>query len=320
MKLTKMQLPKFIDVYLRALLSAPWRFTLVYLSLLSKRSHDYLGRGLKEKYSFKNLLKILLNGKKLGRGYIVIDETDVDKSFAKKMTGAGWIYSSRKKKHIFGYHVVTVVWTNGKVTIPLGWKIYEKGGEKTKLDLALELIKYCLFSLNIKPKYFLFDSFYASEEILKYLINHNQFFVSQVHKNRKLNMEEVRHIEKGRPYWKKVGFLSGGIKVQAVKNKRKYFITNRIGVTRTEQLMIYKVRWAIEDVFRFAKKELGFEKCQSISLQMQNTHFGVCFLLSGILQDIAEKTQMTVYQIKQEATLDVAFVERLNIMDYFTPA
>src|SRR3972149_8577580 len=162
-----MQLPKFIEIYLRALLSAPWRFNLLYLSLVSGRSHDYLTRNLKKKYHLKDILKLLLSKKRLNEGYIVIDETDVDKSFSRKMTGAGWLFSNRKKKHIFGYHIVALVWTNEKITIPLGWKIYKKGGEKTKLDLALELIKYAIFNLNIKPKAFLFDSFYASEHLLK---------------------------------------------------------------------------------------------------------------------------------------------------------
>ncbi len=315
-----MQLPKFVEVYLHALLSAPWRFTLVYLSLVSKRSHDYLSRNLKGKYHFKDLLKLLLNGKALNDGYIIIDETDVDKSFGEKLQGLGWIFSNRKKKYIFGYHIVVIVWTNGEITIPLSWKIYKKGGEETKLDLALKLIDYALWNLNINPKAFLFDSFYASEKVLKYLINHKQNFVSQVHKNRKLDMSEVRFIEKGRPYWKKTGYLTGQIKVQIVKNKRKYFATNMIGIKREDQLNTYKIRWNIEEVFRFTKKELGFERCQSTSLYAQNTHFGVCFLLYGLLQDIAEKTQMTDYQIKLEATLDVNFAKRLNIMDYFTPA
>src|SRR3990167_1663841 len=147
-----MQLPKFIEVYLHALLSAPWRFTLVYLSLITKRSHDYLTRNLKKKYHFKDLLKLLLNGKALNSGCIIIDETDVDKSFGEKMPGLGWIFSNRKKKYIYGLHIVTAVWTNGKTTIPLGWKIYKKRGEETKLDLAISLIKYCLFNLNISPK------------------------------------------------------------------------------------------------------------------------------------------------------------------------
>lgn len=232
----------------------------------------------------------------------------------------GWIFSNRKKKYIFGLHIVVAVWTNDKLTIPLGWKIYKKGGEETKLDLALSLIKYSLFNLNINPKAFLFDSFYASEEVLKYLINNKQNFVSQVHKNRKLNNREVREINKGRPYWLEIGNLTGNIKVQTIKNRRKYFVTNKIGIKRQEQLKIYKIRWNIEEVFRFTKHELGFEKCQANTLHAQNTHFGVCFLLYGLLQDIAEKTQMTDYKIKLGATLSVEYAESLNFMDYFTPA
>lgn len=315
-----MQLPKFIEIYLRSLLSAPWRFNLCFLSLASKRSHDYLTRNLKKKYHFKDLLKVLLSKKDLDHGCIIIDETDVDKSFARKMPGLGWIYSNRKGKYIFGYHLVVAVWTNGKVTIPLGWKIYKKGGDETKLDLALKLIKYCLWNLNIQPKLFLFDSFYASENLLKYLINHDQLFVTQLHKNRNLNHQQVRTINMGRPYWTEEGSLTGNILVQVVKNRKKYFATNMIGITREEQLKLYKIRWKIEEVFRFSKSQLGFEKCQAVSLHGQNTHFGVCFLLYGLLQDIAEKTQMTGYQIKLKATIDVNFVESLNIMDYFAPA
>jgi len=313
-------LPKFIEVYLHALLSAPWRFTLVYLSLVSKRSHDYLTRNLREKYHFKELLKLLLSKQKLDEGYIVIDETDVDKSFGDKMPGLGWIWSNRKKKHIYGLHIVTTAWTNGEITIPLSWKIYKKGGEETKSDPAIKLIKYCLFNLNIHPKAFLFDSFYASEELLKTLIGYDQKFVSQVDRKRNLDGKSVRLINQGRPYWLEKGNLTGNIYVQVVKNRRKYFITNLIGITREEQLNTYKIRWTIEDVFRFTKKELGFEKCQANTLHGQNTHFGTCFLLHGLLQDIAEKTRMTVYQIKLEATYNPCFAKNLNIMDYFTPA
>ena len=70
------------------------------------------------------MFKTLLSRHDLDEGYIIIDETDVDKSFGKKLPRLGWIYSNRKKKHIFGLHLVTAVWTNDKLTIPLGWKIY----------------------------------------------------------------------------------------------------------------------------------------------------------------------------------------------------
>ena len=88
-------------------------------------------------------------------------------------------------------------------------------------------------------------------------------------------------------------------------------MTNKIGMSREEQLATYKIRWKIEEVFRFVKQEFGFEKCQSHSLDGQNTHFGTCFYLYATLQDIAEKNQMTDYRIKLNATLDKELVNQI---------
>lgn len=315
-----MQLPRFIVTYTFALLSAPWRFSLVYLSLITKTSHDYLTRGLQEKYSWKQILKILLSSRILSEGYLIIDETDVDKSFATHIPCLSWIFSHRKNKYIYGLHIVLIAWTNGTVTIPIAWKIYNKASQKTKIDLALELISYCLFTLRIQPKAFLFDAFYASETILKYLINHKQTFHSQLAKNRTLNHIALAKINDGRPYWGETGVIKGSIRVQVVKNRRKYYVTNVIGLSRQEQLATYKIRWKIEQVFRFVKKELGFEKCQSQTLTGQNNHFGSCFYLYATLQDIAEKTQMTDYCIKLKATLNQNFIDQLVLPTYMNTA
>lgn len=315
-----MQLPAFIVAYATALLSAPWRFTLVYLSAFSGTSHDFLTRGLQRRYSFKQLLKTVFNTKVLHEGFILIDETDVDKSFAKQIQGLSWIYSHRKNKYIFGLHIVVMVWTNGKITLPLAWKIYNKNNNKTKIDLAMELIEYCLTKLKIKPKAFLFDSFYAAEPLLKQLLKQRQEFYSQLPKGRLFNNKALRENKKGRPYWLEVGVIKGSIRVQVVRNRRKYYVTNAIGITREEQLARYKMRWKIEEMFRFMKQELGFERCHSKSLRGQNNHFGTCFYLYGKLQDIAVKTQMTDYSIKLKATQDRNFVSQLDLATLLTTA
>lgn len=209
-----MQLPTFIVTYAMSLLSAPWRFTLVYLSLFSGTSHDFLTRGIQKQYQWKQILQTLLSRRVLSEGYLIIDETDVDKSFGEKVPCLGWIYSHRKNKYIFGLHIVVICWTNESITIPLAWKIYKKASGKTKLDLAMELIRYCLFTLRIQPKAFLFDSFYASEELLKYLIHQKQFFFSQLPKSRRCNQVSLREINQGRPYWQETGVIRGGITVQ----------------------------------------------------------------------------------------------------------
>ena len=114
--------------------------------------------------------------------------------------------------------------------------------------------------------------------------------------------------------------IKGSITVQVVRNRRKYYVTNAIGITRKEQLATYKMRWKIEEVFRFVKQELGFERCHSQSLQGQNNHFGTCFYVYGKLQDIAAKTQMTDYSIKLKATQDRNFVDQLGLAILLTDA
>jgi putative transposase len=289
---------------LQGLLSAPWRFSLTYLSQIVKSSHDQLTRSLVKQYSWRQILKLILNRNEAQKGYLVIDETEIDKSYARTIQGLGWIKSHKQGKYIFGLQLVVLVWTDGDKTIPLSWKIYEKGGDKTKIDLALELLHYGLKILGIKPKAVLFDAFYSSEKVLKYLIKQKLIFCSQLPKNRLFNHKQLRLNNKGRPYWVEIGKIKGNIVVQVIKNRRKYFVTNDLNLSREKQLETYKIRWRIEEVFRFSKSELGMEQCRARSLRAQSNHVGCCFLLYAILQDMAEKTQMTDYAIKQKATFD----------------
>lgn len=319
-----MLLPKIIISYSQALLSASLKYNLVHLTHFARNSHDQLTRALRNRFPWKTIFLHFLLNHCLNNGYLIVDETDIDKSFAKAISGLAWIFSHRKNKYIFGYHLVVVVWTNGTITIPITWKLWQKSSDpskqKTKQALALEMIKFCTFILNIKPHAWLFDALYASEPILKFLNNHSLNFFSQVPKNRKFNHQQLKFWYKNRPYWQDIGYIKGKIKVRVVKNRKKYFITNVTGIPRQKLLDTYKIRWKIEEVFRYVKSQLGMEKCQCRSIQAQMNHFGVCFVLFVVLQDIAKKTGLTDYQIKEQATLDHSFVFSLNLSSYFDTA
>lgn len=317
-----MLLPTKIITYLELLLSASYKFTATNLSELSssQMSHDLITRTLKLTFNWKVVLVHFLKIVDLNSGYLIFDETDVDKSYANAIQGLSWLFSHKKNKHIFGYHIVVICWTNNKLTIPLAWKIYNKASGKTKLDLALELIIYTTYFLGIKPKAYLFDSLYASEEILSFLNNHNLTFFSQLAKNRLFNYSQLRTINKGRPYWDMIGEIKGHIKVYVVKNRRKYYVTNNLCISREKLLDTYKIRWRIEEVFRFVKSALGFEKCQSTSIKVQHNTFGTCFVLYALLQIMSEKTQLTDYRIKRKATLNPIYAKSLDFKGYFYDA
>lgn len=318
-----MKLPINILPYFEGLLSAPWKYNLVYISIFCNRSHDFLTRSIKRKYSWKEFLYTLINPSILSGGYLIVDETDIDKTYSKKIEGLSWIFSHRKSKHIFGYYVLLICWSNGNITIPLGWKIYNKRSKEKKItrtDLAIQLISFCIYRLRIRPKGIIFDSFYSSQKILKFLDREKIKYYSQLAKNRNLDGKQLRYHELGRPYWVKTGEIKGKLKVQVVKNRKKYFVTNDIGIPRKEQLDTYKLRWKIEEIFRFTKQSLGLEKCQSVSQGSQHNHFGVCFSLFGILQVLPEKTQVGLYRIKLKATLDSHYVNSLNLSSFFDTA
>jgi hypothetical protein len=313
--MTKTPASKNIVPYLSALLYTPWRNSFLVLSRVLGVSHDTLTRRIQVKFRWNAIFIFLLERIGFNKGYVAIDETEIVKMFSLQLPRLSWLKSHSEGRYIFGLHIVLAVWTNGVRTLPIAFKLYIPNSGVTKIDLACELICYCL-SIGLKPQAFLFDAFYAAEQVLKLLEQKNQNYASQIAKSRLLDGVPVKKIEKGRPYWEKVGNLRGNIRVKVIKVRRKYFICSRLGDARQKILSAYRLRWRIEEVFRFTKSELGMERCQSRNLQTQMNHIGSCLLLYGLLQDIAVKTRMTVYQIKMQATFKRDFGVRITNMLY----
>ncbi|MFW5719863.1 MAG: hypothetical protein ACOCXT_02440 [Candidatus Dojkabacteria bacterium] len=77
--------------------------------MFSRLSQDALTRALGKKFSWRQYLQFFLRAVDLNNGYLVVDETDVDKSYANILDNLSWIFSHRKNKYILGYHLVVVV-------------------------------------------------------------------------------------------------------------------------------------------------------------------------------------------------------------------
>jgi hypothetical protein len=319
-----MELPKHIVLYCTAKLWAVKNSTTTYLSYFVDKSHDYLTRSMKKKISWRPILARFLEKYDLTEGYFVFDETEEDKSYAKNITGLSWIYSHLKGGYLFGLQLVVICWTNGKVKIPIGWKIYKKAkfkgdpGHKTKNDLAMELLDYAITEICRYPKGILFDIGYSSEKMMKKITRLNLDFYCQIKSNRNLDRVQVKKLNMGRPYWQNVGKLTGNIKVKVVKHRRKYFVSNNYKLDGKELRARYKIRWKIEEINRFTKDQLDLEGCQMRDLNSQNNHIGVCFYLFCTLQDIAEKTQMTDYAVKTKVSLDRSFASFPDLAVYFS--
>jgi putative transposase len=306
-------MPLRIVPYLKGLLSVAESATCTALALVVKEtSHDNLSRILKEpKFRWQTLLRTLglrIFGK-LSDGWLIIDDTVIDKSFAKQIENLSWIYCSKKQRSVLGLNLVLLCWSNGTITIPLAFKIWKKAGRKSKFDLALELLAYAKNVLQIQPKYITFDSWYASKKILRRLKQYRWSFYSQLKRNRIFNGVQVCQFGSTR-YWTAEGTIFDGFKVVVVKHGDKYFVTNNLKCSKAELLAAYKTRWVIETCFRILHNKLGLGECQSRSLQCQTAHITMCLMSLLILERTKIDSGKTHYQLRREFTFHPELVNQ----------
>ena len=225
-------------------------------------SHDQLTRLLQGTWSGHTRLHLALRLLfTVAGGYLILDDTVIEKPYARLLGEAAWVWSSKQRQVVCGVSVVLLVWTDGQVRIPLAFRLWHKGGP-SKFTLALELLSYARNRLRCKPQFVLFDSWYPSKPLLKRLRDYGWYFVCQLKKHRRFEGRPlVRSLQQ--PYWHAIGCVSGDLKVFVVRYRRKYYATNRLSLSAKEVRTLYRKRQEVEEVIRVLKSHLSLEGCQA---------------------------------------------------------
>lgn len=286
-----------LALYIKLLIVVSLKKTALTLSEISDEiSHDKLTRALKSYVPRSTPLENITKPFGLRGGYLVIDDTVLEKPYGKAFEGASYVFSSSKGKAVYGYQLVLLIWTDGNKRIVIGEQLYRKGGP-TKIELALEMLSRARNVYKMNPEYVLFDSWYGSKQIFKRLKNYGWYFVTRLKKNRLLNNKKLSEIRKS-PYWQEIGRLSGGIKISVVRHGNKYFATNRLTLSRSEILGIYKQRQQIEEVNK-ALKHCSLSDCQMRSAKAQRAHIAMCVFAYSLLEKESRRIGTSFYKCRK---------------------
>ncbi len=292
-------MPMLVWHYLTALLYYRTSTSCVALAeALATVSHDRLTRLLQADWSGQTLLELAVHTLFVReRGYLILDDTVIPKPFATAMESLAWVYSSRERKPVYGFALVLLVWTNGTCRVPLGVRLWRKGGP-SKYVLALELLSYARNRLHCRPEYVLFDAWYPSKALLKRIRDYGWYFVCRLKKNRRFNGQPLRTF-RHHPYWAERGWLTGGVKVLVVRYGAKYYATNRLTLPAVEVRRHYRMRAQIEEVIRACKDQLGLGGCQARSERAQLHHITCCFAAFCVLERECQDRGLSIYKRKQ---------------------
>jgi hypothetical protein len=136
-------MPQPIWTYLTALRYFPGISSrLTMAPALDNAAHDRLTRMLRGQWSGPTLLDLALRTLlPVAGGYLIVDNTIVEKPYVALLEGAAWVWSITRNQVVFGIPTVLLVWADGQARIPPAFRVWQKGGP-SKFGLASELLRY----------------------------------------------------------------------------------------------------------------------------------------------------------------------------------
>ena len=301
---------------------------------LPGRDHDAMNRLLRTMPFSTRLLSALLCAfaKRLGvDGYLVLDEVIVEKAFAKRLPWAASIYSFAKKRKVWGFQIVVLLWCSCELRwrIPVGFRLWRPKRScrteryRTKLQLAIELVT-AVVQADLPVRYLVADTHYTAGWFTKRLARLGLTWHGTLDPKTIVvwrgRRQAVRDLAlRLKLHWRKqLGLRAVALRVYAPKygqvrlvvtrnrhGNYEYLVSNDLRCDLTTLVVRKRSRWSVETVFRDSKQFTGLEACQCWTDQPLVRHVSLVFLTFVVLQLLRQSCNEPVGSVKERWQLAV---------------
>jgi hypothetical protein len=319
------------QMYGQFLINTPSNVTGTYFADTSGEfSHDQVTRFLRD----SKLSPRIIRDKALGQvplsphGFILFDDTVIDKDFSRKIESARTQYSGNAHGVVRGIGVVTCIYYNpdhGEF-YALDHRIFdpERDGQ-SKLDHVWDMLDW-LQKNSVAYGYVLMDSWYAVNELMVHIDDLGKIYYCPIKSNRlvddsgkpdggKAAYRHVTDLDWDQPSLEhgkiiKIKGFPGSMKVklfcvQVSTNRTDYVVTNDITQNSSDGVRrACAIRWKIEEFHRELKQVTGIEGCQARSQRSQRNHINLCIQAWIVLKSAARSTGITIYEQKNKPLRD----------------
>jgi len=308
--------------YCQYLLSSQGNYTLThYAEQAGWLSHDKVNRFLRNVYLPPRRLWEQVKGQiaPSEQGFIVFDDTVLDKRYARNIEPVRSQYSSNAHAVIRGIGVVTCLYVNSETEQfwAVDWRIFDPDKDgKSKNDHVREMLHNLHHHKKLPYRAVLMDTWYANQELMLMIEELGKLYYCPLKSNRLVDYSrktrdyrpvgELEWSEKERKEGKviKIKNFPRDHKVRLFRvpvspNRTDHVVTNDPSCQTTDAARkTCAVRWRIEELHRELKQITGIERCQCRMGRIQRNHIACSFLVWNRLKNLAYETAQTVYQLK----------------------
>lgn len=216
-------------------------------------------------------------------GVLVLDDTVLDKPYARKMELVHHVWSGKHQRVVKGIDLLTLLWTDGDRHLPCDYRLYDKRTDGlTKNDHFQNLLGVAR-ERGFSPKCVLFDSWYSGLANLKLLRSFGWRWLTRLKANRKVNPDRTGL----RPIKEVVIPASGAVvhlegyglikvfRIVAKDGDTEYWATSDLQMDELQRLALADHSWRIEEFHRGLKQVTNIERCQARAALAQRNHVGL---------------------------------------------
>lgn len=220
---------------------------------------------------------------RLKEGILVLDDSTLDKPYARKMALVGWHWSGKHHAVVKGINLLTLLWTDGDRHIPCDYRLADKTNDgNSKNDHFGQLLRTA-HERGFQPECVCFDSWYSSLENLKLIRSLGWTWLTRLKSNRKVRVDfgppqAISTVEI--PLGGREVHLPGYgqirvFRVVARNGDAEHWASNDLGMTELTRLKYGDFCWRIEEYHRGVKQFCRIEGCQARRAKAQRNHIGL---------------------------------------------
>ncbi len=220
---------------------------------------------------------------RLDDGLLVLDDSTLDKPYARKMGLVSWHWSGNHHAVVKGINLLTLLWTDGDRHIPTDYRLYDKAHDgQSKNDLFTRLLR-AAHQRGLRPRCVCFDSWYSSLANLKEIRTLGWTWLCRLKSNRQVRVDfgaaqALSTVDIPGPG--RVVHLPGYgsirvFRVVATNGDTDHWATSDLGMGALTRLQYGEFSWRIEEYHRGIKQFCGVERCQARRGKAQRNHIGL---------------------------------------------